>query len=251
MIRRVKNTPILRELEALWRWLEGGPGARSLDTHTLDNLRLTAMGGLVLIVLLAFVYGTGALFGDLRDVHFFVGFALIPPLALKLGSTGWRFALYYLRSARYRAAGPPAIFPRLLAPFLVCATVLAVASGIVLWAEGTQRGPWSTVHTDTVIVLLLLLGLHLGVYVRRAVVTVRGDRAAHAFRWRWGAAALAVALGLGLARSMAFIEPVWHDRQREHHGHSSMSTQRVPRSSVPLSLHQMSSSAPLRSVQGH
>jgi hypothetical protein len=210
------DDPTVRDLSAFWHWVEEGPGGRRHGAQILGNLRLTAVSGLLLLILLAAVYATGAFFGDLRGAHFFVGFALIPALALKLASTGWRFARYYLGAARYRAAGPPWPLPRVLAPPLVIVTIVAIASGIVLWAEGTQRGPWSTVHTDSIVVLLGLVGVHLGIHLRRAVVAMRGDRADRTYHWRWGVALLAVSLGLGLAAGMASIEPPWHNQQRGH-----------------------------------
>jgi hypothetical protein len=215
---RFEDDPTIRELSALWHWLEEGPRGRRHSTPILGNLRLTAISGLLLLMLLALVYATGALFGDFRAAHFFVGFALIPPLALKLASTGWRFAGYYLGNAQYRAAGPPWPLPRGLAPPLVLATIVAVASGVVLWAQGTQRGTWSTVHTDSIVILLVLTGIHLGIHLRRAVVAVRGERAGQTYHWRWGVALFAATLGLALAIAMARIEPPWHGRSQEHAG---------------------------------
>src|SRR5204863_9314299 len=97
---------------SLWMWLEDGPRTSRHRPQVLGNLRLTALTGLVLLILLALVYGTGAFFGDMRPAHIFTGFLIIPPLLAKLGSTGWRFAHYYAGGARYRAAGPPWILPR-------------------------------------------------------------------------------------------------------------------------------------------
>jgi hypothetical protein len=217
LVRRIKNDPRVRQLLDAWRWLEEGPPGARHGPPNLGNLRLTAISGLLLLILLVVVYATGAVFGDLRSAHFFVGFALIPPLALKLASTGWRFAHYYLGTSRYRVAGPPWPLPRLLAPPLVLVTIVAVGSGVVLWAQGTSRGPWSTVHTDSIVVLLLLAGIHLGIHSRRAVIAVQHDRGNRTYRWRWGAAVLAIVLGLGLAVGMAGIEPPWHEQARQHH----------------------------------
>ncbi len=40
--------------------------------------------------------------------HMFIGLVLIPPVLLKLGSTGYRFARYYTGAPAYRAKGPRA-----------------------------------------------------------------------------------------------------------------------------------------------
>jgi hypothetical protein len=61
------------------------------------NARLTGTVGVVLIALLA-VEGVTILFiRPLISMHVFVGLLLVPPVALKLASTGWRFARYYTR----------------------------------------------------------------------------------------------------------------------------------------------------------
>jgi hypothetical protein len=207
---------LIGEVLGLWRRLEDGPDGPHEGPEVEGNLRLTAVNGLVLIVLLVAVYATGALFGDFGGPHFFIGFLLVPPVALKLATTGWRFAHYYLGIARYRAAGPPWILPRVLAPFLVVATVVAIASGIVLWADGTERGIWSTIHTDAVVLLLGFSGLHLGIHLRRAALATYADLTAHTFTWRWGIAACALALGVGLGTGMNAIEPPWHSDRSSH-----------------------------------
>jgi hypothetical protein len=201
---------------ALWHWLEEGP-TPSNRPAVLGNLRLTALTGLALVLLLVSVYGTGVLFGDLRPAHFFTGFFIIPLLLAKLASVGWRFFHYYGRSARYRAAGPPWLLPRVLAVPLILSTIIAVSSGVILWALGMQHGTWSTIHTDSVVILLLLVGVHLAAHLRRAVRAIEGDRANTTRRWRLAAVFLSVAGGVALAIAMARFEPAWHDQPA--HGH--------------------------------
>ena len=55
------------------------------------NARLTAVMGLVLLVLLPVEGVTLLSLRSLLTVHMLVGVALIPPIALKLASTGYRF----------------------------------------------------------------------------------------------------------------------------------------------------------------
>ena len=62
-----------------------------LAVLTLDNPPLNQISGEVVDDLIAAVD---------------IGMVLIPPVALKLGSTGYRFARYYLGSPVYRAKGP-------------------------------------------------------------------------------------------------------------------------------------------------
>ena len=93
------------------------------------NERLTAAVGLVLVVLTVVELGT-LLFGlhQFLSLHVFVGFVLIPPVLLKLASTGWRFTRYYTRSEPYRLKGAPQLAMRLLAPLLVASFSVMVAS---------------------------------------------------------------------------------------------------------------------------
>ena len=67
---------------------------------------------------------------------------LIPPVLLKIGSTGWRFVRYYRGSPAYRRKGPPPALLRLLGPVVVILTVVLLASGVALVV-----GPHSLRHT--------------------------------------------------------------------------------------------------------
>jgi hypothetical protein len=216
VFKQLEDDPTVQKLSTLWRWLEDGPGGTRHGPVIFGNLRLTSESGLLLLIYLAAVYITGTFFDPLRGAHFFVGFALIPPLALKLASTGWRFAHYYLGTARYRAAGPPWLLPRVLAPLMVAATIVAIVSGVILWAEGIKRGPWSTVHTDSIVVLLVLVAAHLAIHLRHAAAAARRDRGNRTSHWRCGAAVSALAFGLALGIVMGAIEPAWHGEARHH-----------------------------------
>ncbi len=97
-----------------------------------SSTRLTAHLGLILSVMLALLFLSGAFFflytfnfdappwfTGVRFLHFYVGIASVPILIAKYGSTGFRFAGYYLRVPRFRRAGPPPLIPRVLAPLLL------------------------------------------------------------------------------------------------------------------------------------
>src|SRR5262249_50675385 len=64
--------------------------------------------------------------------HVFIGMLLVPPVVLKMGSTTWRFARYYMGAPAYRRKGPPPLLLRLLGPVVVILTIVLFASGIVL-----------------------------------------------------------------------------------------------------------------------
>ena len=84
------------------------------------NEQITALAGILLIVFLAVEGATLLNLRALLTVHAFVGMFLIPIVALKLGSTGWRMASYYLGRADYVRRGPPPFPLRVLvAPVVV------------------------------------------------------------------------------------------------------------------------------------
>jgi hypothetical protein len=92
------------------------------------NERLTSSTGLVLLVLLAIETLTTLALRTYLNVHLFLGLLLLPPVTLKLASTGWRFARYYTHNEPYVLAGPPRTLLRVLAPFLVASTSSEPAS---------------------------------------------------------------------------------------------------------------------------
>src|SRR4051812_16732266 len=96
------------------------------------NAALTSAAAVVLIVLLLAEGVTILDMGGLRTPHMFIGLVLIPPVLVKLGSTGYRFARYYLRTSAYRDKGRPLTALRLMAPVLVLSTIGVFASGVLL-----------------------------------------------------------------------------------------------------------------------
>ena len=75
------------------------------------NARLTGAVAVALLVLLAAEGVTIPFIGQLLGPHMFIGLLLIPPVALKLASTGYRFARYYTHDEPYVRKGPPPIRP--------------------------------------------------------------------------------------------------------------------------------------------
>lgn len=147
------------------------------------NARLTSLTGLILLGLL-FVEGITVLaVRSLLSVHVFVGLLILPPLALKLGSTGYRFAMYYLGNARYRAAGPPQIVLRVVAPFMVAATIGLFGSGIALLLVGPYTdGLWRRLHTLSFFGWFWLMAIHVLAHTPRAMQLGFFDLAGSRFR---------------------------------------------------------------------
>ena len=95
---------------------------------------------------------------------------------MKLASTGWRFARYYTRSSAYVAHGPPQMAMRLLAPLLVVATVVLFGSGVAMGLlHGNALQIARRLHGPASVIWLLLLGLHVLVYLGRALRDTAGD----------------------------------------------------------------------------
>lgn len=150
--------------------------ARLLSGGTAGNERLTEVSGVLLIILLAVLGVTILRLNQLISVHLFVGMLLIPPVLLKMGSTGYRFALYYTGDPRYRRKGPPQPLLRLLAPLVVLSTVIVFATGVVLLLAGTSsREPVLLFHKASFIVWLGATGLHVLAHLTALPRALRGE----------------------------------------------------------------------------
>ncbi len=129
---------------------------------TAGNEQLTALSGVLLIVLLAALGVTILRIGGLLNAHMFLGMLLIGPVLLKLASTGYRFIRYYTGNALYLAKGPPAIELRLLAPLVVVTTVVVFASGVALLFVGpSARGTLTPIHKVSFVLWLAVTALHV------------------------------------------------------------------------------------------
>ena len=190
------------------------------------NERLTAAVGALLLVPILVELAT-ILLGvhTFMSLHVFVGLALIPPVLLKLASTGWRFARYYTHSRAYVAHGPPRLTMRLLAPLLVVATVILFSSGIAMGLlHGHALQIARRLHGPTSVIWLVLIGIHVLVYLKRALTSSREDLRANTRRdvqgATWRSYTLAAALLLGLAAGAATVpaQHRWIDLHR-HHDH--------------------------------
>jgi hypothetical protein len=126
------------------------------------NEQLTASAGILLIVFLAV---EGATLLDLRallNVHAFVGMFLLPIVALKMGSTGWRMARYYLGDAEYVRRGPPAWPLRIfVAPVVVASTLVLFGTGIYLIATHEVQGTAVGLHKASFVVWLVATSVHV------------------------------------------------------------------------------------------
>src|SRR4051794_29715618 len=114
-------------------------------------------------------------FGGLRLEHMFIGLVLIPPVLLKLSSTGYRFARYYTGSRPYREKGPPMLLLRALAPVLVVATVVVFATGVWLLLLGHRSDTAITLHKAAFIAFGVVFVIHFLAYLPRMLRSLRAD----------------------------------------------------------------------------
>ena len=131
------------------------------------NERLTALTGTVLLVLLAAEGVTILSIGRLLTPHFFIGMVLLGPVALKAGSTVYRFVRYYTGSAPYRRKGPPAPLLRLLGPLVIASTAGVFGSGVALAFAGPGNGPWLFLHKASFAVWFCVMTAHVLAYLPR------------------------------------------------------------------------------------
>ena len=185
---------------------------------TDGNEILTLSTAAVLTVLLI---AEGVTVLDVRGLlrpHMFIGLVLVPPVALKLASTGYRMVRYYTGARPYREKGPPPTALRMLAPALVVATVAVLASGIALMAVGHRSDALLTAHKVSFIVWGALFAAHFLWYAPRALRSLRRDWGAsrrHAVPGSgWRAALLAAALGGGVALALSLLPLIsaWQGR---------------------------------------
>jgi hypothetical protein len=199
-----------------WRGL-----ARAAGTH--GNERLIAAAGLVLLVLLLLETLTTLSLRSYLSVHIFLGLLVLPPVALKLGATGWRFFRYYAGSKPYRLLGPPRLLLRLLAPLLVASTLSLFGSGVALIVVGHGGGLLQSMHAVSFGVWGVVMIVHVLAYLvrtlrlgsadwrRQADLVVAGARS------RRAAVGGALLAGVVLAVATYPAQHAFRTRQRHRH----------------------------------
>lgn len=135
--------------------------SQALRDGVAGNARLTGAAAAALLVLLAAEGVTVPFIGQLLGPHIFIGMLLIPPVALKLGSTGYRFARYYTGSPPYRQKGAPLLVLRLLAPGVVLSTLALFGTGVALLIDGPPSNTLVFAHKLSFIAWVALMTLHV------------------------------------------------------------------------------------------
>lgn len=158
------------------------PSLRHLTAGgTTGNERLTVAAGVVLLAPLAVIGITLVSLRQLLWVHLFVGMLLIGPVALKLGSTGYRFFRYYTGNLSYRRVGPPPALLRAIAPMVVLSTVVVLASGVALLFMGpSSRDTLLPIHKASFVVWAAFTGIHVLGHLPAVPTALRADYGASA-----------------------------------------------------------------------
>jgi hypothetical protein len=196
------------------------------DPGVEGNARLTSSNAALLIALLAVEGATILSIHSLLSVHVFVGMLLLPPVALKIGTTLYRFVRYYQGAPPYRRRGPPQWVLRWLGPFVVVLSVVVLASGVGLVLVGD---PWRqtllTVHKASFVLWFGAMTIHvLGHLAETTRLAPRdwvgriGRRSPRAGARRWVLASSVVSGALlgwwFLSRASAYLASKAH----HHHG---------------------------------
>lgn len=171
------------------------------------NEQLTALAGILLVVFLAVEGATLLNIRSLLTVHAFVGMFLLPIVALKLGSTGWRMASYYLGREEYVRRGPPAFPLRVVvAPVVVASTIVLFGTGVYLLAVHETQGTAVLLHKASFVVWFAATSIHV---LARLAPMLRGLRARNpGLALRLGL--VAVTLVAGVAVALATLPAVDH-----------------------------------------
>jgi len=181
------------------------------------NSQLTAVDGMVLLVLLAVEGFTVLAVRQMITLHVYVGVLLVGPVLLKCASTGYRFVRYYARARPYVEKGAPHPALRVLGQVVILSSLAVLGTGIGLISTGPgHREPLLTLHKATFIVWVVAMTIHvLGHVIDAAGTTwreVRDPRALPVVRrrkWRTLAVALSLVAGVGLASALLPSANAW------------------------------------------
>ncbi len=194
---------------------------------TDGNELLTNITGAVLIVLLAVIGVTILRIGQLISVHLFLGLVLLGPVALKMGSTGYRFIRYYTGNPPYRKKGPPEPILRMIAPIVVITTVVVFVSGLLLLFGGpSSKDSWLALHKVSFIVWVVFTAIHVLAHLPSIArmlrigtrnVSLPGVSAGAAGRWIVLAGALVGGLVIAIVLIPDFAS--WTASGAFHHHH--------------------------------
>jgi hypothetical protein len=181
------------------------------------NAQLTSVVAAILLLLLAVEGATLLQLRSLLTVHAFVGMLLIPIVALKLASTGWRALRYYTHAPEYVEQGPPHIALRLVvAPVVVLSTIVVFGTGVALLALDQTEGTIVGLHKASFVVWVGATSLHVLAHVLKLPRALRARAPGLALR----ATIVGATVVCGLAVAVATLPAADHlqDHASRHFG---------------------------------
>lgn len=202
------------------------PSTKRRPFNPDGNERLVSAAGLVLLALSVVELATLVLgLQHFLSLHVFIGLVLLPPIALKIAGTGWRFARYYSRNQAYRMKGAPELAMRMLAPLLVLMTIVLFGSGVAMgFTHGRALEIARRLHGPAAFLWTVLVAAHVLVYLGRAVRSTAADivpatrRNAAGAKTRAYVLAVVIAGGLVLGAATLPVQRHWlHLPSRHHH----------------------------------
>ena len=137
----------------------------------------------------------------------------VPLVALKIGSTAYRFVRYYSGASAYVASGPPPLLLRMLGPLVVASTGGLFATGVALAVLGPGPGWPLLLHKASFVVWVGAMSVHvLGHIVKIPGLTtpdLRGDRTVSGSMLRLGLVAATVVGGAIFAVATLPLATPW------------------------------------------
>jgi hypothetical protein len=117
--------------------------------------------GAVLLVALAAEGATIVLHvRGVLSAHVFIGMLLVPPVLVKLASTGYRVVRYYRGDPRFVARGAPPMLLRALGPFVAMTTLAVIATGLLDLLLGPS-GQLGALHKLSFIAWFAAMTIHV------------------------------------------------------------------------------------------
>ncbi|MCY0876945.1 MAG: hypothetical protein OWT28_11850 [Firmicutes bacterium] len=145
-------------------------------TTVLRNERLTALAGVILLILILAQFVITANLHAFIPIHILLGMLLAGPMIVKLFSIGYKFIRYYSGHPEFVRKGPPNIWMRLLGPLLAADTILVFASGFGLALTGpTSHGIFFLAHAASTAAFIPLVAVHVYAHIRKATRLVASD----------------------------------------------------------------------------
>jgi hypothetical protein len=188
---------------------------RTFGGGTNGNEQLTAVTGVILLVLFAVLGVSIVWIGQLLWLHLFLGVLLMGPVLLKLASTGYRFVRYYTSNPAYRRKGPPHPLMRFMGPFVILSTLGVFFTGLLLLIDGPGApGTIRLLHKLTFFAWLGAIAIHVLWHLRElpaALVAVsrgEGGRRRDLPGSRGRGLALVAAFAGGLVLALIFLPDI-------------------------------------------